>query len=210
MDRITVNPPDLSIVDLHRLPPSGQRIEGMEGAGYLVLEQGRKLAPLRPGQILKIGETVALEPNATLKLHSLRLLGGPRGMVHAFVDATAFSASPGRAAVPMLLSQLEAMEKRGHLEEEIVRTPPKTVFERASAADFARANLDLSAAAKVPKALAQAHRAICLFVSAETAFVAMSDVSPAALRALIETLGYPVNPHLVPSEVIDELLSRVY
>ncbi|MEM7679360.1 MAG: hypothetical protein AAF449_25585 [Myxococcota bacterium] len=87
---------------------------------------------------------------------------------------------------------------------------PETVHERAKSSEFARLNLTLSVARELPESVARQLRAVALFVSEDTAFVAVSSLDVAKLRRLMTALRRPVNPHMVEEEVIDQLLERVY
>src|SRR5438874_1466283 len=62
----------------------------------------------------------------------------------------------------------------------------------------------------IPEATARSAGALPLFFCDEAVFVAMSSVSIAKLRRVMQALGRPVNPHLVEESVLGELLDRVH
>jgi hypothetical protein len=71
-------------------------------------------------------------------------------------------------------------------------------------------NLDLRAAMELSEETARDIRAVPLFLSEETAFVALERVDLPRMVRLMTELARPVNPYLVPPEVVEELIARVY
>ena len=204
--------PDLTVVDLHRVegPLIVQSIEGEvwhfpDGRpGPIEVEIG--------GQI-QVGDTLALGAGARVLVGTLSLSGGRQGRAHALVPVDAFKNAPRRADVPRLLEQLAGIEAEAvKLGEDplAMQRGPETIHEKAKSAEFAKLNLTLSIARELPESIARADRAIALFVSDDTAFVAVSTLDVAKLRRLMTALRRPVNPHMVEDHVIDELLARVY
>jgi hypothetical protein len=205
---------DPAIVELHRLESSPEQVIVIEGEAYRLSEGDAKTTEriVVPASV-RIGETILVEPNARVILEHRVLSGGKRGRAHAFVANDAFRSQPNMADVPKLLDQLLQIEKQM---EKLGDDPltsqkgPMTPFERAMAADFCRNNVVLEAARMLPEELARSSRTVCLFFCDESAFVAMHKMSIAKVRAVMEALGRPLNPHLVDDEVVDELLDRVY
>ncbi|MEO1228341.1 MAG: hypothetical protein AAFZ18_05495 [Myxococcota bacterium] len=205
--------PDTSIVNLHRTAGGPVHVDRVDGPVWRIREGSEQAEPLEVGDHLEPGDTVALGAAAQLEAGSLRLRGGDHGQAHALVKEGAFRPNPSRADVPRLLLQLAQIEEQmGSAGEDplAVRQGPETDFERAASSDFARCNLVLAAARELPETVARAERAVCLFVNEDTAFVAVTGISVAKLRALMEALGRPVNPHMVEEAVLDELLDRAY
>ena len=144
---------------------------------------------------------------------TLKLFGGSRGRAHALVPADAFKSAPRRADVPRLLEQLAGIEAEAvKLGEDplAMQRGPETPHERAKASEFAKLNLTLSVARELPETIAREDRAVALFVSDDTAFVAVSTLDVAKLRRLMTALRRPVNPHMVDEDIIDALLAQVY
>lgn len=205
--------PDITIVNLHCASRSPLTIDRLEGAAWRVPEGPAEPMPLIPGDTIRVGETLALAEGAILDAGPLHLRGGTRGQAHALVKDGAFRPNPSRSDVARLLLQLAQIEEQmTALGEDplAVRQGPETAFERAASADFARCNLVLAAARELPEEVARTHEAVCLFVNEDTAFVAMAELSVAKLRAIMEALERPVNPHMVEREVLRELIQRVY
>ena len=205
--------PDTSIVNLHRASRSPLAIDRLEGQAWRIREGASEAEQLSVRDLLRVGETVAVAPGGVVEAGPLQLRGGFRGQAHALVKAGAFRPSPNRTDVPRLLLQLAQIEEQmtSFGEDPLaVREGPETPFERAASAEFARNNLVLMAARELPESVAQEQAAVCIFVNEETAFVAVSELSVAKLRAVMEALQRPVNPHMVEPQVLDELLERVY
>lgn len=206
--------PDTTIVDLHRLVSSPSEIARLEGEAWLVDEETDEATPLRRGQEVKVGDTIALAPGAVVVVAGKILEGGRNGHAHAFVADSAFRSSPNRGDVPRLLDQLAEIERQmaTKLGEDplAMHDGPKTEVEQATSAEFARLNLDDQCEARLPELVARAAGAVCLFCCDESVFIAMSKVSIDKLRRLMSALGRPVNPHIVDEAVLDELLDRVY
>ena len=87
---------------------------------------------------------------------------------------------------------------------------PDSEYEKIKSAEFARLNLTMPVARELAESTARSDRAVALFISDDTAFVAVSTLDVAKLRRLMTALRRPVNPHMVEDSVIDELLERVY
>lgn len=204
---------DTTFVDLHRVAGDALVVRDVRGDVYRVTDEGEELDRIDRGSTLRVGDTIVLEAGALIFAGALRLEGGRFGKAHAFVPEHAFLSSPRRSDVPRLLEQLTEVARESAAlggDPLSVQGGPETPFERAESAEFAHANLTLEAARRLPEAAARAHGAVCLFFLDETAFVAVSEVSIAKLRALMVALGCPVNPHLVEPEVLERLLDRVY
>jgi hypothetical protein len=201
---------DASHVDLHRAGSDTVTVERAGGAAQR-LREGAEPEDVYEGMELRVGDTVALEAGAEVVAGGFVFRGGNGGRAHALVAPTAFRASPTRGDVPQLLEQLAQLEREGGVDPVAAKhPPPKTPYERASAAEFARLNLSLPAARLLSERTARALRAVVLFVSDETAFVAFEAVDAGKLRAVMEHLERPTNAHVVPGEVVDELIARVY
>jgi len=201
---------DASFVDLHRSASETVTVERIVGTAQR-LREGAEPEGVHEGMELRVGDTVALEAGAEIVAGGFVFRGGNGGRAHALVAPTAFRASPTRADVPQLLEQLARLEREDGVDPVAAKqTPPKTPYERASAAEFARLNLSLPAARLLSERTARALRAVVVFVSDETAFVAFESVDAGRLRAVMEHLERPTNAHVVPGDVIDELLARVY
>lgn len=205
--------PDITVVNLHRAPRAELTIDRLEGHAWRIAEGADHPCPLELGDSISIGETVALEVGAALDAGPLHLRGGPKGQTHALVRDGAFRPNPSRADVPRLILQLAQIEEQMTSMGEdplAVRQGPETEFERAASADFARCNLVLAAARELPEDVARREGAVCLFVNEDTAFVAMVDLSVSKLRAVMEALERPVNPHMVERATLEDLIQRVY
>ncbi len=204
--------PDLTVVELHRVD-GPLVVESFDGDVWHFPDGRPGPIALQVGGPVQIGDTLALGPQASVSIGTLRLQGGRRGRAHALVPADAFRSAPRRADVPRLLEQLGDIETEARkLGEDplAMQRGPETPHERAKAAEFARLNLTLSVARELPEAVARENRAVALFVSDDTAFVAVGALDVAKLRRLMTALRRPVNPHMVQDEVIDDLLARVY
>ena len=205
--------PDTSVVDLHRSPLPELSVARVEGSGHVVREKTKAVEPLLVGQPVRVGDIVALGPDSFAEVGPFSFSGGRRGRAHALVKPDAFSPNPSRADVPRLMAQLARIEEEVEAASEDPLTQqdgPKTPYECAQSEEFAAKNLDLDTARKLAFGVASELRAVCLFTSEDTAFVAVDGLSVSKLRRVIGALGRPVNPHLVTSEVLDALLERVY
>lgn len=204
---------DTSIVELHRLSGTCEPVLAVEGGAVRVGDDSQPIGSLQPGSQVRVGETIALEPGAEVRLACLVLSGGRRGRAHSFVAKDAFPSSPSTKNVQDLLAQLSHIERQmDHLGEDplAMQRGPSSVFEHAVAADFARANLVRQTALALPESIAREVGAVCLFASGEAVFVALSALSIAKVRRLMKALDRPVNPHLVGEGVLEELLRAVY
>jgi hypothetical protein len=207
-------PPDVSFVDLHRMSRSPVTVEQVRGRAWRVHDGGR-LEALSEGERLEVGDTVALAADTELHADGLVLAGGRFGKTHSLVSISAFRGSPSRGDVPKLLRQLAQIESEIQDRPSAdplaaAQSPPRTPHERAQAAEFALLNLSLPAARLLPASLAHELRAVVVFVSDETAFVAFESVDVRRLRMVMEGLERPVHTHLVSGPVMDLLLERVY
>lgn len=204
---------DTTVIELHWIP-SSPVVAGVEGDAYRVSDEGKILGRLEPASQVAVGETLVLEPAAQVRVGDLVLQGGRRGRAHQFVAESAFRTGPGPRDVPKLLAQLGEIERQmeARLGEDplALQKPPTSPIERASCAEFARQNLDVEAARRVPRQMAESLGAVCLFLNSESAFVAFSTITIAKLRILMEQLGRPISSHLVEESVLMELLARVY
>lgn len=200
---------DASFVDLHRCSGDPVAVEHVAGTARR-LREGAEPETITEGTVLEVGDTVALTAGSEVHAGPFVFRGGNRGRAHALVAASAFRASPSRADVPQLLEQLAQIDREGAVDPLASQRPPRTPYERAAAAEFARLNLSLPAARLLSESAARTHRAVALFASDETVFVAFDTVDARKLRAVMEHLERPTSVHLVPVEVIDELLARVY
>ncbi len=197
---------DTTCVDFHRVPEGGLVVLRIEGSAVRVLDNGRRTGPLEPGMVLAVGETIALDRGTIVVASDVVMIGGRNGRAHTFVGDRAFRSSPSRGDVPALLRQFEALAEDPFASIE----PPTTPYERATTGDFARMNLEVRAALELSEQTARALGAVPLFLSEETAFVAMARVDLPRMIRLMSELSRPVNPHLVPPEVVEELIGRVY
>ena len=205
--------PDTTVVNFHRATSSPLTIHKLEGCAWKVDEAKKEPVVLCLGDNIYPGETVALCAHSVLEAGTLKLRGGPEGQTHALVKEGAFRPNPSRADVPRLLLQLAQLEEQMSTFGEdplAVQEGPETDFERAASADFARCNLVLSAARELPESVARDVGAVCLFVNEDTAFVAMADLSVTKLRAVMEALERPINPHMIGGDLLEELLEQVY
>ncbi|MCA9549770.1 MAG: hypothetical protein KC933_07025 [Myxococcales bacterium] len=205
--------PDTNILDLHRAEAGPMAVDALEGRAWLVKEGDKEAVPVSPGTEVAVGDVLALAAGARVRLGGLLLQGGNRGRAHGLVGQDAFRTAPNRADVPRLLNQLLQIEREMEPlgEDPLTMQPgPVTPHERAASAEFARQNLDEAAARRLSEGEARAHRAVVLFYSEDTAFVAFERLTVPRLRAVMEALHRPVNPHLVTAEMLDELLMRVY
>ncbi len=204
--------PDLTIVELHRVD-GPMVIEGIDGEVWHFPDGKPGPISVRVGSAVQIRDTLALAPRARVRLGSLDLSGGRRGRAHALVPVDAFKTPPRRADVPKLLEQLADIEAEAvKLGEDplAMQRGPETPHEIAKSTEFARLNLTLSVARELSEADARANRAVALFVSDDTAFVAVSALDVSKLRRLMTALRRPVNPHMVQDDVVDSLLDQVY
>ena len=87
---------------------------------------------------------------------------------------------------------------------------PSTPYARAVAEEFVTMNLNEQDSRELAADVAHRLRAIVVFVSEETAFVATSRVTVEKLIALMKALERPVQPHLVDDALIARLLDQVY
>lgn len=204
--------PDLTVVELHRVdgPLVVQTVQG----DVWHFPDGQP-GPLTVdiGGAIQVGDTLALGAEAQVLVGTLRLSGGRRGRAHALVPADAFRSAPRRDDVPKLLEQLADIEAEAvKLGEDplAMQRGPDSAHDKARSAEFARLNLTLSVARELSEADARANRAVALFVSDDTAFVAVSALDVSKLRRLMTALRRPVNPHMVRDDVLDQLLDEVY
>lgn len=201
---------DTTVVDFHRVPVGGLVVSRIDGTAVLVLENGRRTAPLELGRVLSVGDTVAVERGGRVVASDLALVGGANGRAHSFVADDAFRSKPGRDDVPEIIRQLNLMGQRALGDPFVGQTAPSTPYERAASTEFARVNLDESVARELTKESAHALRAVPLFLSEDTAFVAMDRLDASRMVGLMAELSRPVNPHLVTSDVLDEVLERIF
>lgn len=205
--------PDPAHVELHRMARPSVRVERLAGRAWHV-QDGKFTGELEEGDALQTGQTVALEAEAELLAEGLCLVGGRKGNTHSLVSMTAFRASPNRGDVPKLLRQLAQIEREiegsGNDPLAAAQSPPRTPHERASAIEFARANLNMAAARLLPESLARRLKAMVIFVSEETAFVAFESVDVAKLRTVMEALERPIHSHLVPAGILEPMLDQIY
>lgn len=205
---------DTSVVELHRLLRSPAEVSSVIGPAYRVSEEGEELGVLATGHAVAVGDTLALGPEAEVKIEQLVLRGGKRGRAIALVAEHAFRSSPSKKDVPKLLAQLEEIDRQmmSQLGDDPLRMHrgPESPYECAASAEFASHNLVLKDARELPREIADRARAVCLFFSDEAAFVAFSSVTIARLRTLMEILNRPVNPHLVEEHVLEALFEKVY
>lgn len=205
--------PDTSVLDLHRVDEGPSPVLAVHGEAWWSKRDDDDFEVLDVGAEVSVGDTVVVAAGGAVELPGLTLKGGNRGRAHALVGQASFRGSPGKADAPRLIAQLEQIEKEmTPLGEDplTIQSGPLTDTERAQSAEFARLNFDPSAAALMPESDARALEAVCIFVSDETAFVAVRALTVPKLRALIEALGRPVSPHVVDGAVLDELLERAY
>jgi hypothetical protein len=201
---------DASVVDLHRCSAETVVVDRAIGASER-LRDGADPEEVHEGMELSVGDTVALAAGAEVHAGGFVFRGGSGGRAHALVAPGAFRSSPSRADVPQMLEQLAQVEQEGGADPIVENQPgPTTPYERAAAAEFARLNLSLPASRLLSETAARTLRAVVLFVSDETAFVAFDAVDASKLRTVIEQLERPTSAHIVTPDVIDELLARIY
>ncbi len=204
--------PDTSIVDLHRLD-GPTVVQDVLGRAHVFRDSGGAAIPLTVGETVEIGDTIALSAGTEVRVGHLLLGGGRQGRAHTFVKIDAFLPSPGRADVPRLLLELKRVESEI---EALGRDPlatselPSTPYARAVAEEFVTMNLNEQDSRELSADIAHRLRAIVVFVSEETAFVATSRVTVEKLIALMKALERPVQPHLVDDALIARLLDQVY
>lgn len=204
--------PNLTVVDLH-LVAGPLVVESIVGDAWHLPDGTAKLLPVQIGEAIEVGDTIALAAGARVVVGDLTLEGGRRGRAHALVRADEVRSSPRRADVPSLLAQLASIEAdAAKLGEDplAMQRGPESAHDRARSREFAVLNLTLSFARELPEAIARSDRAVPLFHSDDTAFVAVSTIDVPKLRRLMTELRRPVNPHMVDDAVIDELLARAY
>lgn len=201
---------DTTVVDFHRVPPDGLVVTRIDGPAVLVFDNGRRTAPLELGRVLSVGDTIAVERGGRVVASDLVLVGGANGRAHSFVGNDAFRSKPSREEVPEIIRQLDRIGQRALGDPFVGQTGPTTPYERASSTEFARLNLDEMTARELDRNSAYALRAVPLFLSEDTAFVAMDRLDASRMVRLMAELSRPVNPHLVTSVVLDELLHRVF
>ena len=204
--------PDLTVVELHRVD-GPLVVQAIEGDVWHFPDGRPGPIAVEIGGPVQIGDTLALAPGARVLVGTLDLKGGAKGRAHALVPVDAFKSAPRRADVPRLLEQLAGIEAEAiKLGEDplSMQRGPESPHDKAKSSEFAQLNLTLSVARELPESIARADRAVALFVSDDTAFVAVSALDVAKLRRLMTALRRPVNPHMVEDSVIDALLERVY
>ena len=204
----------VAVLDLHVLEQRVVTATRVIGEVWRVDGQARLTHILTEGDEVAVGQVLYLSPGAIVQAGPLRLEGFSRGRAHSFVDATTVAISPGRGDVPRLLRDLLQLEEQvmRHLGEDplAMQQTSSTPLERAYAADFAFQNLELDAARTLDERIARASGAVVLFISGESACVAMSEVSVRKLRTLMEALTRPVNPHIVDEDTLRALMAGVY
>lgn len=198
---------DTTVVEFHRAPEPRLEVRALEGRAWLIRGSNGPAEALELGAPVQVGDTVVLAEGSRALIGAIALRGGRRGTAHAFVRKDAFAPSPTRDDVARLLAELEALEARG---EPLPHEAPRTPARWAAAAELARANLAAAAARALPEAVSRELGAVLLFISEETAHVALAELAPRRLAALIRALDRPVSPHLVEPRVIAELQDRVY
>lgn len=200
-------------VELRCLPPGASSVVSVTGAAWKLDEARGERDPIERGTDLRVGDTVFVEPAATLLVDAQTLLGGSRGRTYAFVDK-AVETSPSRRDVPRLIQDLAKLESQmvAHFGEDPLSTQrgPETAFELAASREYAIQNLMIEAALCLPEKVARDVGAVCLFFHGEAACVAMKGVSVKKIRALMEALGRPVNPHVVDDQTLRTLFDGVY
>lgn len=208
-----MEPPDADIVDLHRSVTETRVVTAQHGPAWrLAGGEGMRL-DLGVGAEIEIGDTILVPAGSRVDLGGLQLPGGNHGRTYALVPETAFRGGPGRADVPRLIAQLNQIEQEMASQGQplpMTRSGPRTPYERAQSAEFARLNFDPAAARLLSEDVARRIGAVCLFVSQDTAFVATDSLDLPKLRALMSALSRPVTPHLVAPEVLEELLDRAF
>jgi hypothetical protein len=207
----------MRFVDMHRLDRP-VRVDALSGVAWRVNNEDDDhafvVSHLSVGEILKAGEKIALEAKSVLEAEGLELHGGRRGKVFVLLGDNELRGSPSRLDVPKLLDDLAAVEAqlvaRVGIDPLSMQNGPISEFDRAVAADFARQNLVLEEAAILPERVARAQRAVVLFTSGDAACVAVTELSVAKMRTLMEALGRPINPHMVDLPTLDLLDQLVY
>lgn len=205
--------PDATVVDLHSVDEGPCPVLAVSGKAWWGPPEQDDLREVQVGDEISLGDAVVLSPGACVQLPGLMLKGGNRGRAHALVSQANFQPSPNRSDVPRLVAQLEHIEREmKNLTEDplMMQSGPCTDTERAQSGEFARLNFEPEAAALLDEQTARALGAVCLFVSQDTAFVAIADLTVPKLRTLMQTLDRPVNPHVVEPAVLSELLLRAY
>ncbi len=189
-------------------------VRALEGEVRRVDDAGALLEPLHVGDQLAVGAAIWVGPAGWVDVAGERLTGGRRGRAHVFLPAASIRVSPGRRDVPKLLRDLEQLESQleAHLGEDPLsgQRAGDAPYERAVAADHALQNLQLEAARALPESIARELGAVCLYVSGESAAVAVASMRVSKVRALMQALDRPVNPHMVPEDTLLALLDVVY
>ena len=167
-------------------------------------------APLEVGSAIGVGDTIAIDPHSKVVASDQVFLGGNNGRAHAFVGVDAFRPKPNKQDVPDIVRQIRRQRDlpAGDPFADAVR--PTTPYQKAAAAEFARLNLDERTALWLSEETARSLRAVPLFMSEDTAFVAMDSVDGGRVMALMVELSRPVSPHLVERKVLDDLLDKVF
>ena len=207
----------MRFVDMHRLSKP-VRVDELSGVAWRVNndddEHAFVVSHLAVGELLEAGQKIALEAKSVLKAEGLELLGGRRGKVFVLLAEEELRGSPSRLDVPKLLKDLVEVEAqlvaRVGIDPLSMQNGPVTVFDRAVAADFARQNLVLEDAAILPERVARAQRAVVLFTSGDAVCVAVTELSVAKMRTLMEATGRPINPHMVDLPTLELLDQLVY
>ena len=197
----------VTCVDFYRVPETGLRVDRVEGRVMRIVEQGE--SPIEEGATLSVGDTIAVSAGGLVEAKDLRLAGGANGRAFTFVAEDAMRSRPGRDDISEILAQFERL--MGRSEDPFVEhQPPKTNYRRAVAREFARLNLQRTVALELAVDVARRLRAIPLFLSEETVFVATDGLDIRQVALLTQELRRPVNLHLVDHEMVDELLEEVF
>ncbi len=204
---------DTNIVDLHAVEEGPCRVLSVAGEAWFGLQDDEDFEVLCAGVDVEVGHAIMIAAGGTVELDGRTLKGGNNGRTHSLVLQSRFQASPSREDVPRLVTQLQQIEKEMKPSGEDplrMQSGPMSAAERAQSAEFVWLNFDPEVAGLLDAADARRLRAVCIFISEETAFVAADDLTVPKLRELMQILNRPVNPHIVEPVVLEELLGRAY
>lgn len=204
---------DTSIIDLHAVTAGPCPVLSVIGEAWFGPEEDDEFEMLSAGDEVKVGHAIMVAAGAKVELPGLTLKGGNQGRAHALVLQSRFQPSPNRDDVPRLITQLQQIEREMKPSGEDplrMQSGPMTAAERSQSAEFVWLNFDPEVAQLLQADDARRLGAVCIFISEETAFVAADDLTVPKLRELMQILDRPVNPHIVESVVLLELLARAY
>ena len=199
-----------AFVDVHVISENLETIQKIKGNVYWLTESKELGDAVCEGDVLHRDAVLFLEAGAMLEFDRGCIHGGKRGKTHSFVDPDSIRDRPGRADVPRLLLDLEALKQKSELDPLEKKFRIKTEFQLIAARDFAIQNLDIMAARSLPERTARDLDIVCLFLSGETACVAMAEVNLLKVHQAMTALKRPIKPHLIDTESMTLLLDKIY